>query len=84
MVRDSRVQPSGNVTTTYDKLIQNYADLHAKLIDATIAQGKAQEILDIYADVTQNTDPAVLRHSGPAPASTSWCKSSRACMTSHS
>ena len=48
---------SGNVTTTYDKLIQNYADLHAKLIDATIAQGQAQEILDVYADVTQNTDP---------------------------
>lgn len=57
LVRDSRVQPSGNVTTTYDKLIQNYADLHAKLIDATIAQGQAQEILDVYADVTQNTDP---------------------------
>ena len=57
MVRDSSVQPSGNVTTTYDKLIQNYADLHARLIDATIVQGQAQEILDIYADVTQDTDP---------------------------
>ena len=57
VVRDSSVQPSGNVTTTYDKLIQNYADLHARLIDATIVQGQAQEILDIYADVTQDTDP---------------------------
>lgn len=57
MVRDSSVQPSGNVTTTYDKLIQNYADLHARLIDATIVQGQAQEILDIYADVAQDTDP---------------------------
>ena len=58
VVRDTDVQPSGNVTTTYDKLIQNYADLHAKLINATIAQGQAQEILDVYADVTQNTDPS--------------------------
>lgn len=57
VVRDSSVQPSGNVTTTYDKLIQNYADLHARLIDATIVQGQAQEILNIYADVTQDTDP---------------------------
>lgn len=57
VVRDSSVQPSGNVTTTYDKLIQNYADLHARLIDATIVQGQAQEILDIYADVAQDTDP---------------------------
>lgn len=84
VVRDSSVQPSGNVTTTYDKLIQNYADLHARLIDATIVQGQAQEILDIYADVTQDTDPRSAEHSGPAPASTSWCRSSRACMTSHS
>lgn len=58
MVRDYTTQPSGDVTTTYDKLIQHYADLHAERIDAAIAQGKAQEILDAYADVTRNTDPA--------------------------
>lgn len=58
VVRDYTTQPSGDVTTTYDKLIQHYADLHAERIDATIAQGKAQEILDAYADVTRNTDPA--------------------------
>lgn len=57
VVRDSSVQPSGNVTTTYDKLIRNYADLHSKRIDATIAQGQAQEILNVYADVTTDTDP---------------------------
>ena len=58
VVRDYTTQPSGNVTTTYDKLIRHYADLHAERIDAAIAQGKAQEILDAYADVTRNTDPA--------------------------
>ena len=58
VVRDYNNQPSGDVTTTYDKLIQHYADLHAERIDAAIAQGKAQEILDAYADVTRNTDPA--------------------------
>lgn len=58
MVRDYTTQPSGDVTTTYDKLIRHYADLHAERIDAAIAQGKAQEILDAYADVTRNTDPA--------------------------
>ena len=58
VVRDYNNQPSGNVTTTYDKLIRHYADLHAERIDAAIAQGKAQEILDAYADVTRNTDPA--------------------------
>lgn len=58
LVRDYTTQPSGDVTTTYDKLIQHYANLHAERIDAAIAQGKAQEILDAYADVTRNTDPA--------------------------
>lgn len=58
LVRDYTTQPSGDVTTTYDKLIRHYADLHAERIDAAIAQGKAQEILDAYADVTRNTDPA--------------------------
>ena len=58
VVRDYTTQPSGDVTTTYDKLIRHYADLHAERIDAAIAQGKAQEILDAYADVTRNTDPA--------------------------
>lgn len=57
VVNGSGVQPSGNVTTTYDKLIQNYAELHSQFIDATINQGQAQEILDAYADVTENTDP---------------------------
>lgn len=57
VVRDTDVQPSGNVTTTYDKLIRNYANLHSKLVDATIAQGQAQEILDVYEGVTADTDP---------------------------
>lgn len=57
VVRNTEAEPSGDVTTTYDKLIQNYADLHSQLIDATISQGQAQELLDVYADVTQDTDP---------------------------
>ena len=77
VVRDYTTQPSGDVTTTYDKLIRHYADLHAERIDAAIAQGKAQEILDAYADVTR---PAP-RPCGPATASTSWCRNSPACMS---
>lgn len=48
---------SVNVTTTYDKLILQYADLKSQYIDTNIQRGKAQEILDIYAGVTRNTDP---------------------------
>lgn len=45
-----------DVTTTYDKLIQNYADLQTQLIDTTIAQGQAQEILDVYQNGDVNQD----------------------------
>ena len=54
----SSIQAGRDVTTTYDKLIQHYADLQTSLIDTTNAQGQTQEILDIYKDVTANTDPS--------------------------
>lgn len=45
-------------TTTYDKLIEHYADLQTQLIDIAIEQEKAQEILNTYKDVSSNTDPS--------------------------
>lgn len=49
------IEASRDVTTTYDKLIQHYADLQAQLIEVTNQKGQANEILSIYQDVTANT-----------------------------
>jgi GGDEF domain-containing protein len=54
-VEDDRRLLSGNPETTYDKLINQYADLKKSKVETENALGKCQEIIDIYTEGA-NTD----------------------------
>lgn len=51
------IDANRDVTTTYDKLINQYARLQTNLIDAKIGKGQTEEILEAYSGVTTDTDP---------------------------